>query len=182
MKRILFLAALALPMMWYACSDSATKDTEAEDVVPKGMKALSLKTLGQPVKINIPDSAYYPTIDTMETPSGIQVRVGSHFDILVNTAGAEEMDLKKMKTVIEAGDELPKTFSVNDSTTLVWENKVGDMSMGSHFFMLVRTSTGVFYIRDNYTNPENQFKPEEIMKMMESAKSLRALPAPKPEA
>lgn len=180
MKRLLLIAAMASPLMWYACSDAT--ETEAEDIVPAGMKALSLKTLGFPVKINIPDSAYYPTIDTMETPAGVQVRVGNHFDILVNTAGDEEKDLAKMKTVIEAGDELPKTFSVNDSTTLVWETKIGDVSMGSHFFKLIRTSTGIFYIRDNNTNPENQFKPEEITRMMESAKSLRALPAPKPEA
>jgi hypothetical protein len=181
MKRLLLLAAMATPLMWYACTDSAA-DTETEDIVPKGMKALSLKTLGFPVKINIPDSAYYPTIDTLETPGGVQIRVGSHFDILVNTAGAEEMDLAKMKTVIEAGDELPKTFSVNDSTTLVWETKIGDMPMGSHFFKLVRTSTGVYYVRDNNNNPENQFKPEELTRMLEAAKSLRAIPAPKPES
>lgn len=179
MKRLLLIAAMAAPMMWYACSDS-TADTE--DVVPQGMKALSLKTLGFPVKINIPDSAFYPTIDTMETPSGVQVRVGNHFDILVNTPGAEETDLAKMKTVIEAGSELQTTFTMSDSTTLVWDTKIGDLPMGSHFFKLVRTSAGQYYIRDNNTNPENQFKPEEITRMMESAKSLRAVPAPKPES
>lgn len=181
MKRLLLIAAMAAPLMWYACSDS-TATTEKEDIVPKGMKALSLKTLGFPVKINIPDSAYYPTIDTMETPGGVQVRVGNHFDILVNTAGAEESDLAKMKTVIEAGDELPKTFSVNDSTTLVWETKIGETSMGTHFFKLVRTATGVYYVRDNNNNPENNFNADDIKRMMESASSVREIPAPKPEA
>ena len=181
MKRILFIAAIALPLVWTACSGD--KPGETEDVVPKGMKALSLDdkalhldSTGFPVKINVPDSSFYPNIYATATPSGMEVKVGPHFDILVNMGGAEESNLAKQKELIKATDVGESTFIVDDSTALLWEVKFGDLTV-YHFYRVVRIGNEIYYVRDNIDNADNQFKKEEVEKMMESAKSLRAKPS-----
>lgn len=181
MKRILFIAALSAPLMWAACTGN-TKTETTEDVVPKNMKAIDLTHLGLPLKFNIPDSSYFPVVDTMETPTGIQVKLGNHFDLLINAAAGDDADLAKQKELINATDAGMSTFLDGDSATLVWETKFGDLSM-FHFYHIVKVGNDSYFVRDNNSNPDNQFKKEDVDKMMESAKSLRAKPAEKkPEA
>lgn len=179
MKKLFIIAALALPLMWTACNGDKPTEVQ-EEVVPKGMVAVSLEKMGQPVKINAPDSTS-GIMDTMATPNGIQVRVGSKFDLLVNAGGPEETDLAAQKSLIEATDAGMSTFTVNDATTLVWETKFGDLSM-FHFYTVVKVGNDTYYVRDNITNPDNQFKKEDVDRMLESAKSLRSSkPATAPE-
>ena len=194
MKRILVIAAFIAPLLWTACSGTKPDSTQ-EDIVPAGMKALSLddKSLhldstGFPVKINIPDSmednlgAKHPTVvNAKATPNGMEVQIGSHFDMLVNIGGLEESDLAKQKTLIGAADIGTSTFSTSDSTTLVWETKFGDASYW-HFYHIVKIGTTTYYVRDNNDNADNQFTKGQVDKMMESAKSLRAKPAAAPKA
>lgn len=179
MKKLLLLAAFALPLMWTACGPDEPE--VVEDVVPKGMVAadLFLDSLGFPVKINVPDSTS-GILERQPTPSGVQVRVGSKFDLLVNIGGAEESDLAVQKSLIEATDAGMSTFMVNDTTTLVWETKFGEMSM-FHFYTIVKVGADTYYVRDNNTNPENQFTKEDVDRMLESAKSLRTTIKPKEE-
>ena len=178
MKKLLLIAACALPLLWTACSGDTP--AEKEDIVPQGMRAVDLKPMGFTVKINVPDSSI-GVLDTMNTPTGIQIRVGNKYDVLVNTAGAEEQDLKKQQEIIKASVDVGETnFLVSDSTTLVWETKFGDLAQ-YHFFHLLKRGTDAYYVRDNNSNPENQFKKEEIDKMVESAKSLRLVATPKAE-
>lgn len=177
MKRIFLLAAFA-PFIITSCSNDKTATTE--DVVPKGMQAKDLKEQGLPLKINVPDSTNGPA-EITETPTGIEVKIGSHFDLMVNTASAEESDIAKLKPVIEAGDELPKTFTVNDATDLQWEINLGDRTI-CHFFHIVKIDNTTYYVRDNNNNPDNEFKKEDITRMLESAKSLRARPAVAPKS
>jgi hypothetical protein len=179
MKRFLFVLAFATPFLWTACSGDP-KETVVEDVVPAGMKSINLTSLGMPMKINIPDSSYYPIVDTSETPQGIRIHIGQHFDMYVNTAGAEESNLQEMKKVIEASDELPKNFTVTSDSLLVWANDLGGAPM-NHFFMLIKTASGTYYVRDNKES-ENPFTKEEVDRMMQSAKSLRPIPAATPPA
>jgi hypothetical protein len=183
MKRILFIAAISAPLLWASCSGAPG---EKPDVVPAGMKALALDdkalhldSTGFPVKINVPDSAFYPNIYATATANGMEVKVGPHFDLLVNMGGAEESDLAKQKELIKATDIGESTFLVDDTASLLWEVKFGDLSV-YHFYHVVKIGPQTYYIRDNSDNPENQFKKDEVEKMMESAKSLRAKPsAPK---
>lgn len=176
MKKLFAIAAIALPLMWTACGTD--KPETVDEVIPKGMVAVDLTKLGQPVKINLPDSTS-GTLDSMETPGGIQLRIGNNFDLLVNVGGAEEADLAKQKSLIEATDAGMSTFTVNDATTLVWETKFGDLSM-FHFYTVVKVGNDTYYVRDNNLNPENAFKKEHVDRMLESAKSLRATPAAEP--
>lgn len=171
-KKLFILAVLALPILWTSCGDKP--EEVQEEVIPKGMVAadLFLDSLGFPIKINVPDSTY-GILEREATPSGVQVRVGNRFDLLVNIGGAEEADLAKQKSLIEATDAGMSTFTVNDATTLIWETKFGELSM-FHFYTLVKVGDDTYYVRDNNTNPENQFKKEDIDRMLESAKSLRA--------
>lgn len=174
MKKLFIIAALALPLLWSACGEEKPK--EAEEVIPKGMVGVSLEKMGQPVKINAPDSVS-GVMDTMATPNGIQVRVGNHFDLLVNLGGPEESDLAKVKALIEATDAGMSTFTVNDATTLVWETKFGegDGALSQfHFYTLVKVGTDTYYVRDNAFNPDNQFKKEDVDRMLEASKSLRS--------
>ncbi|HTF02468.1 MAG TPA: hypothetical protein VK826_00520 [Bacteroidia bacterium] len=173
MKKLFVLAALALPLMWTACSD---KPATPEEVIPKGMVAVDLTKLGHPVKINLPDSTN-GVLDSLETPGGIQLRIGNNFDLLVNTAGTEEADIAKQKSLIEAQDAGASTFTVNDATTLVWETKFGELSM-FHFYTVIKIGGDTYYVRDNNTNAENMFKKEDVDRMLESAKSLRAMAQP----
>src|SRR5665213_915493 len=181
MKRILFIAAIASPLIWMSCSGN--KGADAPDVIPKGMKCvvlndknLHLDSTGFPAKINVPDSNFYPTVFANPTASGIELKVGPHFDMLVNIGGTEDADLAKQKTLIGAADAGTSNFIVSDSTTLEWETKFGDLSI-FHFYYTTKIGTAIYFVRDNINNPDNQFKKEEVEKMMESAKSLRALPA-----
>ncbi len=187
MKRILFIAAISAPLVWISCSGNKSGG-ETEDVIPKGMKCLTLNdkslhldSTGFPVKINVPDSTFYPSIFATATPSGVEVKIGPHFDMLVNIGGAEEADLAKQKTLIGAADAGMSTFINSDSSSLEWETKFGDLSV-FHFYSVVKIGTATYYVRDNINNPDNQFKKEEIEKMMESAKSLRAKPVDAPKA
>lgn len=182
MKKLFAIAAIALPLMWTACGPEEVVETE--DVIPKGMYAvdLSMDSLGYPVKVNVPDSS--SGVLFMEvTPNGVQVRVGNTFDLLVNQGGKEESDLAAVKALVEATDAGASTFTVNDATTLVWETKFGEMSM-FHFYTLVKVGEDTYYVRDNSFEPNNQFKKEDIDRMLESAKSVRANKAatPAPEA
>jgi hypothetical protein len=183
MKRIFLFTLLAAPIFWTACGN---KTETTEDIVPKGMIALDLglnhDTAGFPVKINVPDSNYFPTIEKNATANGVQVRIGQHFDILVNTAAPEDADLAKQKTLIAADDAGVQNFLSGDSATLVWETKFGDLSM-HHFIRVVKIGADTYTVRDNKDNTENQFKKEDVDKMIESAKSLRARAvAPAPES
>jgi hypothetical protein len=180
MKKLLMIAAFALPLMWTACGPKEVEQTE--DVIPQGMRAVSIKPMGLPVKINAPDSSF-GSLDTMLTPNGAQVRIGNNFDLLVNLGGKEETDLAAVKALVEATDAGTSTFTVNDATTLIWETKFGDMSM-FHFYTLVKVGNDTYYVRDNSFNPDNQFKKEDIDRMLESSKSLRSTEAaaPAPEA
>jgi hypothetical protein len=179
MKRIFLLLAICTPMIWTACSGNKTETTE--DIVPAGMRALNLKAMGYPVKINVPDSTYFTTLDTSATPSGAEIKLGQHFDILVNFAGAEDADITKQKGLIEAADAGMSTFLPSDSATLIYETKFGDLSM-HHFIRLVKIGKDTYYVRDNNNNPDNQFKKEDVDKMVECAKSLRAIPAEAPKS
>ena len=174
MKRIFLYLAITTLMIWSACSGD--KPVTA-DIIPKGMRPLDLKAMGYPVKINVPDSTYFTTLDTMSTPGGAEIKLGQHFDILVNFAGAEDADLQKQKGLIEAADAGMSTFLPSDSATLIYETKFGDLSM-HHFIRIVKIGTDTYYVRDNKDNIDNQFKKEDIDKMIESAKSLRARPVP----
>jgi hypothetical protein len=175
MKRIFLITLLAAPIFWTACSGD--KPGPVEDIIPKGWIALDLKSMGYPVKINVPDSSYFPTIDSMATANGAQIRIGQHFDILVNFATTEDADFEKQKELIKAGDDAGvQNFLAGDSTTLVWETKYGDLSV-HHFIHIARIGEAVYRVRDNNDNVENQFPKSDIDKMIESAKSLRARPA-----
>ena len=181
MKKLFVLAAIALPLLWTSCGDKP--EEIQEEVIPQGMVAVDLSNMGHPVKINAPDSAS-GIMDTMATPNGIQVRVGSKFDLLVNIGGPEEIDLAQQKTLIDFGTN---TFTVNDATTLVWETKYGEGDGAVsvyHFYTLVKVGEDTYYVRDNNTNPDNQFKKEDVDRMLEAAKSLRtaAKPVAEPEA
>jgi hypothetical protein len=195
MKRILFVAALFVPLLWTACSGNKPAET-TEDVIPPHMKAISLDdkelhldSTGFPVKINVPDSMEdnigmkHPTVvNAMATPNGMEVKIGAHFDILVNIGGVEEADLAKQKTLIEATNIGTSTFSTNDSTTLVWETKFGEAAGYSHFYHIVKIGTETYYVRDNNDNADNQFTKAQVDKMLESAKSLRPKPSPAPKS
>ncbi len=170
MKRIFLLALLAAPIFWTACSGD--KET-AEEVIPKGMIALDLKNLGYPVKINVPDSNYFPTVDTIASANGAQIRIGQHFDILVNFTTPEDADLEKQKGLITAADAGMSNFLTGDAETLIWETKFGDLSM-HHFIRLVKIGDKTYMVRDNNDNTDNQFSKADVDKMIESAKSLRA--------
>jgi hypothetical protein len=163
-----------MPIFWTACSGD--KPETKEDIVPKGMIALDLKSMGYPVKINVPDSNYFPTIDSMASANGAQIRIGQHFDILVNFATPEDADLEKQKVLIQADNAGTPTFLTGDSTTLVWETKFADLSM-HHFIHIVKIGTDTYFVRDNKDNVDNQFSKPDVDKMIESAKSLRARPA-----
>ena len=176
MRKLIAIAAIALPLMWTACGTD--KPETVEEVIPKGMVAVDLTHLGHPVKINLPDSTS-GMLESVETPGGIQLRIGNNFDILVNIGGAEETDLAKQKALIEATDAGMSTFTVNDATTLVWETKFGELSM-FHFYSIVKVGNDTYYVRDNNLNPENAFKKEQVDRMLESAKSLRAVAAAEP--
>lgn len=178
MKRIFFLAAIIVPMIWSACSGDSNA---TEDIVPKGMKALDLKKMGYPVKINVPDSSFFPTIDSSATASGAEIRIGQRFDILVNFATPEDADLEKQKGLLAATDAGISTVLSSDSFSLVWETKFGDAAF-QHFIHLVKIGKDTYFVRDNNNNIDNQFKKDDIAKMMESAKSLRALPVEKPKS
>lgn len=184
MKKLFIIAALALPLMWTSCGPDTVE--QVEDVIPKGMRAVDIGGMGFPVKINTPDSSF-GALDTMSTPNGAQVRVGNNFDLLVNLGGTEETDLAAVKALIEATDAGMSTFTVNDATTLIWETRFGEGDGALsvfHFYTLVKVGTDTYYVRDNSFNPNNQFKKEDIDRMLESAKSLRSTKpaAPAPEA
>ncbi|MBI3511032.1 MAG: hypothetical protein HY064_10245 [Bacteroidetes bacterium] len=178
MKQIIFFAACFIPLLWTACGGDKPK--EAADTVPKGMVAKELKPQGLPLKINIPDSTFGLAVIS-ETPEGVEVKVGALYDIIVNSASAEESDAMKYKPIVAASDELPKKFTDSSATDLRWEINLGDRTL-CHFYHIVKIDNTTYYVRDNMNNTDNEFKKENIDKMLISAKSLRAIPPPAPKS
>ena len=176
MKKVILFAALATAFVWSACS--STPEVK-EDIVPAGMQAKDLTEQGLPLKINIPDSTNGPA-SISETPTGVEVKVGMSFDIMINSASAEESDITKYRPILEAADELPKTFTQPDSATLRWEVNLGGAPM-CHFYHTVKIGTTTYYVRDN-NNADNSFKSENIDAMLKSATSLRERPAAAPKS
>jgi hypothetical protein len=175
MKQLFFAAALSA-LLFQACSGD-TKNNNTDDVVPANQTALDLTAQGFPLKINVPDSTI-GIAEVMETAGGVEILVGSKFDIMVNTAAPEDMDMKQQKALAQASmDGATVKFTIDTDTTLVWETKFGDLEAVNHFYMLKKIGNDTYYVRDNNQNPENQFKAAEITRMQEAARSLRAKPA-----
>jgi hypothetical protein len=179
MKRIILLAAVAAPLLWMSCNNAPTEATP--EVIPAGMTVADLTAQGFAVKINIPDSTK-GVAQITEAPSGVQVRIGNNFDIIINVAVGEDADLKARKALITATDAGVSTFSTENDSTLIWETKFGEEHVASHFCVIRKIGTDAYLIHDNSDNPDNQFKKEAIDKMIESARSLRAKPVEAPKS
>lgn len=178
MKKLLF-AVVALAFLQSCSGDTKTT---TEDVVPAGQTALDLTPQGFPLKINIPDSTF-GVAEVMESAGSIEIKVGSKFDILVNTAAPEDLDLKQQKALAQAAmDGATVNFTKDTTNLLVWETKFFDLKPSHHFYMIMKIGEDNYIIRDNNQNADNQFEAAEIARMKASAASLRAKPAEAPKS
>jgi hypothetical protein len=174
MKKLLF--AVAAVAFLQSCSGDSK--TTTEDVVPAGQTALDLTAQGFPLKINIPDSTF-GVAEVMENAGGIEIKVGSKFDIMVNTAAPEDLDIKQQKALAQAAmDGATVNFVTDSDSLLVWETKFFDLKPSRHFYLIRKIGEDNYIVRDNNQNAENQFEAAEITRMQDAAKTLRAKPAP----
>lgn len=178
MKQLLLLAWAVVPLLALpACSSDAKP---IEDIVPAKQVALDLTPQGFPIKINVPDSTF-GVAEVMENAGGIEVRVGSKFDLMINTAAPEDLDMNQQKALATAAmDGATVTFTVSSDSVLVWNTSFGGMEPMHHFYLLKKIGNDTYYMRDNIQNGENMFKAEEVKRMMEAARSLRARPVTTP--
>ncbi|MCU0434926.1 MAG: hypothetical protein MUC87_15830 [Bacteroidia bacterium] len=173
MRKLLFAAAA------FALLQSCSGDTKTsvQDIVPAGQTALDLTPQGFPLKINIPDSTF-GVAEVMEGAGGVGIKVGSKFEIVVNTAAPEDLDMKQQKALAQASmDGATVNFVTDSDTLLVWETKFFDLKPSRHFYMIKKIGEDNYIIRDNIQNAENQFEAAEIARMQQAAASLRAKPA-----
>jgi hypothetical protein len=178
MKKLLF--AVAAVAFLQSCSGD-TKTT-TEDVVPAGQTALDLTPQGFPLKINIPDSTF-GMVEVMENAGGIEIKIGSKFDIVVNTAAPEDLDIKQQKALAQAAmDGATVNFLTDSDSMLVWETKFFDLKPARHFYLIKKIGNDSYIVRDNIQNAENQFEEAEITRMQQAGKTLRAKPAAAPKA
>lgn len=168
MKHFFYFLSIIITMIYVSCSVE-----KPADVVPEGMKALILKDLGYPLSINISDDESGPLLDTTSGPMGLEIKMGGRFDIVLNFAGAEDSDLEKQKVLIMAEDAGDTKFLTSTPDVIIYETKFGELSK-FHFIRVINVNGVSYTVRDNNNNPDNQFKKEDIDKMDESAKSLRA--------
>lgn len=169
MKHFFYFLSIITTMIYVSCSVE-----KPADVVPEGMKALILKDLGYPLSINISDDESGPLLDTTSGPMGLEIKMGGRFDIVLNFAGAEDSDLEKQKVLIMAEDAGDTKFLTSTPEVIIYETKFGELSK-FHFIRVINVDGVSYTVRDNNNNPDNQFKKEDIDKMDESAKSLRAI-------
>lgn len=179
MKKVLLLLTIAsAPFLFTACGDKNGTDAEAE-VIPAGMMALDLTNYGFPIKINVPDSTANmgkPEVEEGSSWGGVTIRIGKTFQMNINVADEETGNMAKTKEIWAAADAGTNTYTTDTDTLLVYTTSFGEELKRNHFYKVVKVGNEKYVVRD-LNDIENEFLPEHITKMLESARSLR--PAPK---
>jgi hypothetical protein len=174
MKNLIFISTvLTLSFLIQSCGGSGKEKIQ---IIPQGQVVQDLSPMGFSLCMNVPDSTT-GYAEMTQNAGGIEIRVGNKFDVLVNVAGTEEMNMEQQKALAGASvDAATINFTTDTDTLLIWETKFGDLPAQIHFYRLIKVENDTYYVRDNNQNTENQFSMAEIRRMVEMSRSLRLKP------
>jgi hypothetical protein len=172
MKKIFLLLATPAVLFLAGCGDSKTEEIATS--MP-GMMEVELKINGNALSIMVPDSTKGKMEIVEQSWGATEIQVGKDFQISIEEG---EGDVALMKSDI-AGNDVNKfkRFVKDEPTLLFWESEITTPEF--HFYSIVKPGTVSYIVKDI---AGEMFGEKAVEMMVESAKTLKAKDAPKPEA
>lgn len=177
MKKILLLITVPVVLFFAGCGNSKTEETVPS--IP-GMMEVELKINGNPLLIMIPDSTRGKMQIVEQSWGATEIQVGKGFQISIEEAEGELTDLTFQKSMISSEEPKKLKRYINDDPTLIfYEQQIETMDPEFHFYSIVKIGDVSYVVKDI---PEEKYSEKAVEMMVESAKTLKAKDAPKPEA
>ncbi|MBS1646582.1 MAG: hypothetical protein JST67_04515 [Bacteroidetes bacterium] len=144
------------------------KEKKEQDLTaPQGMYYFDMSKTGMNIYALIPDSTVGVLDTAMQSSGEYLIKVGKDFQVSVIESNG---DIKQRKADIEADDvnKLKKYFT-NDSTTLMWQSGIADMSE-FHFYQIMHVGNRTYVFEDIKGEP---FSEQATQKMLDACKKAQ---------
>ncbi len=163
MKKIFLLLSVPALVLLYSCGGEKTDNT------PKvaGMMDLDLSPHGVPVSIMVPDSSKGKLEVVVQSWGATEIKVGNGFQLSI---ADDEGDITLAKSDI-AGNDVNKfkRYVLDEPTAIIWESQITEPEF--HFYAIVKVGEKSYVLKDI---EGDMFSEEQVKKMMDSAKGIRA--------
>jgi hypothetical protein len=175
MKNIAYLLALGTALTLSSCGSKKADTVE----VPKGYQLVDLNPYGFSASIIIPDSVTIQGQLEIKQVAGVEIKRGKNFDIVINTAEGELADMTKKKSMINAEDpKKVKRWILDEPTAVIYEQQIADLKPETHIYCIMQIGNMKFAVMDN-ANGDEPYNEANAKMMMDAAKSMKAMDAPK---
>ena len=158
---------LSLTLILAIVSCGGKKDENEKLVAPKGMRYFDISKTGMNAFVLVPDSSVGIMDTSMKSSGEYEIKVGKDFQITVlETSG----DVNQRKADIASDDvNKLKKYIVDDSTTLMWESGIADLSE-FHFYHIKRLGARTYIFEDIKGEP---FSQQAVQKMLDACKQTK---------
>jgi hypothetical protein len=175
MKNLCYLIGLGSVLGFSSCGPKKADST----VVPPGFQLVDLNPYGFSASILVPDSTKINSPLVIKQLAGVEIKRGKSFDIVINTGDGEVADLVKQKSMINAEEpKKVKRWILDEPAAVVYEQQIADLKPEVHMYCVMKMGTMNYAIIDNHDS-EEPYKEENVKMMMDAAKSMQAMDAPK---
>lgn len=162
------ILCISLFLLFASCG---SKKSEEALIAPEGMSVLDLSKYGKSFAMLVPDTLKAPLSITETSSGALEIRVGENFGISINEQAA---DLTLIKSDLKA-DEVNKwkAYIVDEPTAIFWESEIVQPEF--HFYVNQKLENSEYSIEDIKDTEAKPFSKEEVQKMFDCAKSLKAI-------
>ncbi|MFI5148472.1 MAG: hypothetical protein ACHQRM_01985 [Bacteroidia bacterium] len=175
MKNVAFLMAIGTALLFNSCGPKKPDAIE----VPKGFQLVDLNPYGFSASIIVPDSITVQGQLEIKQSAGVEIKRGKAFDIVINTAEGELADMTKQKSFINAEEpKKVKRWILDEPTAITYEQQIADLKPEVHIYCIMQIGNMKYAVTDNH-NGEDTFNETNAKMMMDAAKSIKAMEAPK---
>lgn len=172
MKKLFLLLAAPATLFLASCGGSKNADTAA--AMP-GMMETTINVNGNPLTLMVPDSTVGKLQVVEQSWGATEIKVGKGFQISI-TEGEGDIALTKSDI---AGNDVNKfkRFIKDDPNLLFWESEI--TAPECHFYAVVKPAAVSYVVEDI---KGDTFDEKSVQKMIDSAQSIKAKDAAKPNA
>jgi hypothetical protein len=180
MKQLLCLLAASATLAFTGCGP---KKPDAP-VAPPGFQFVDLNPYGFSAMILVPDSTKINQPLEVKQMSGVEIKRGRNFDIIINTGDGEVVDMVKQKSFIEHDEPRKvKRWILDTKDAVMYEQQIADLKPEVHMYCIMKINTDNYAIIDNHDHEGDEpYKEESVKMMLDAAKSLQYKePPPNPK-
>ncbi|MBI4947038.1 MAG: hypothetical protein HY840_11635 [Bacteroidetes bacterium] len=164
----IFLFITSISVLALSSCGSGKKEDDANASVPQGMVVADLSTQGLAALLNVPDSTTgHLEIISSNTPSGVDVKVGTNFQMTI-MEGEGNIELKKKDIISDDVRKFVK-YVVEDPNAIVWEWQMEGSEPEYHFYAIVKSDNKSYEVFD--VSGES-FSEKAATQMLDAAKSI----------